>query len=115
MTVRTNALVRVLCSNCAALAQKMLAQHRLLALVVGANVGSIEHIGLLGHSFEGELADWLSVLDHKRHIARTDLECRPASARLATAREAEPRIEEPGVMRAQLASRRIVREHLSGV
>ena len=86
MTVRTNALVRVLCSNCAALAQKMLAQHRLLALVVGANVGSIEHIGLLGHSFEGELADWLSVLDHKRHIARTDLECRPASARLATAR-----------------------------
>src|ERR1700710_3136969 len=84
------------------LREEMLAEHRLLALVIRADIAAVEHVRLLGHALEGELADWLTVLDHERDVARANLERCTAAAGEAGGRVAEAGIEEAGVVRAQL-------------
>ena len=72
--IRTNALVRALCSNGAWAAQEVLAQHGLLPLVIGADIGSVEDIWLRSHPLERKLADGLAVLDHERDVPCANLE-----------------------------------------
>src|ERR1700710_1742057 len=84
------------------LREEMLAEHPLLALVIRADIAAVEHVRLLGHALEGELADWLTVLDHERDVARANLERCTAAAGEAGGRVAEAGIEEAGVVRAQL-------------
>src|ERR1700677_1334819 len=89
--------------------EEVLAEHRQLPLVVGADVLAVEHVGLLRHALEGELADGLAMLDHERHVPRPDLERGAAAgAGAALARVAEAWVEEAGVVGAQLAGGGVV-------
>src|SRR5438105_1725761 len=80
-----------------------------LALVVGADALAVEQRGRLEHPLEGQLADLLLVLDHERDVMGPDLQRRGRAVQLAGGVEAETRVEEAGVVRAQLAARRVVR------
>src|ERR1700722_7757598 len=55
---------------------EVLAEHRLLALIVGADVLAVEHVRDGCHPLERQLAHRLTVFDHERHIARAHLERR---------------------------------------
>src|SRR5207244_5931386 len=61
------------------LPEKMLAQHRLLALVAGAGLLAVKQVWLLRHALEREPADGLAMLDHEGHVARSHLERGPAA------------------------------------
>src|SRR5271165_1410482 len=76
---------------------EVLAEHRLLTLVVGAHIRSIEQVRSFAHVLEGELAHRLAVLDHERHIAGPDLERCAASMCLPALCIAEPRVKEARV------------------
>ena len=76
-------------------AEEVLAEHGLLALVVGADVLAVEHVGLLGHALEGELADGLAVLDHERDVARANLERRAAALRSRFREKPKPGSKKP--------------------
>ena len=93
---------------------EVLAQHRHLALVVGAQVRAVEALGRRAGALQRQLADRLAVFDHERDVARPHLE--RGAAAVATARRvvAEARVEEAGVVGAQLARRRVVGHHLGG-
>src|SRR5262249_29961993 len=97
------------------LLDEVLAQHRLLPLVIRAEPFAVQHIWRLEHSLEGELADGLPVLDHERHVARPDLERRSRAVAPALWVVAEAGVEEAGVMRSQLPGRRVIGRHLCRV
>src|SRR5438270_841126 len=69
----------------------------------------------LQHPLEGQLADGLAVLDHEGNIAGAYLECGPRAESPSGGVIAETRIEEPGIVSAQLAGRGVVGHHLGGV
>ena len=84
---------------------EVLAQHRHLALVVGAEVGAVEALGRRCHPLQAELADRLAVLDHEGDVAGAHLERRAAAVAAALRVVAEAGVEEAGVVGAQLARR----------
>src|SRR5438128_11304090 len=95
------------------LPEKVLAKHRLLAVVGGAGLLAVEHVWLLCHALEREPADGLAMLDHEGYVARSHLERGTAAVgAVAPRRVAEAGVEEPRIVRAQLAGGGIVGEHL---
>src|SRR5215831_12315543 len=100
----------------AAFPPEVLAERDLLALVAGAQRLAVEPVRAVGHPVEAQLADVLAVLDRERDIVRPDLQGGPAPRALRGGGiVAEPRVEEPGVVGAKLAARRVIRRHLGGV
>src|SRR5689334_18266112 len=95
--------------------EEVLGEHRALMLVAGAGLLAVEDVGLGCHALECQLADGLAVLDHERDVAGAHLQRRAGAAAVPVGRVAEARIEEAGVVRAQLAGRGVVGEHLGGV
>src|SRR4051794_7234064 len=97
-----------------ALSAEMLRQLQALRLVIGADAGAIQRVGLRDHLLVDETPDELSVFEDERHLARTHFEHR-AAALPARPRIAEPRIEEARIVDAKLAHQRIERHHLGGM
>ena len=93
---------------------EVLAQHRHLALVVGAQLLAVEALGRRAGALQRQLADRLAVFDHERDVARPHLERRAAAVAAARRVVAEAGIEEAGVVGAQLARGRVVGHHLGG-
>src|SRR4051794_27497503 len=90
----------------------MLAQRLVLALIVRADALPVEALRRVQHLFERQLADALTVLDHERNVVGAYLECSARPDGSTTRVVSEARVEEPGVVRAQLPTRRVVRGHL---
>src|SRR5512144_1906326 len=73
---------------------EVLAQHRHLALVVGAEVVAVEALRRRRHPLQAQLADRLAVLDHEGDVAGADLERGTAAVAPALGVVAEAGIEE---------------------
>src|SRR5439155_21717085 len=102
---------RGLCEGCLRLGE-MLAQRVGLSLVCGPDRLPIEHVGGLDHPFERELTDALPVLDHERDVVCPHLERGAGPVEPSTGVEPESRVEETGVVGAELPAGRVVRRHL---
>src|SRR4051812_44361263 len=89
------------------LSPEVLAEGLDLALVVGADALPVEQRGRLEHPLERQLADLLLVLDHERDVVGPHLQRRGRAMELAGRVEAETRVEEAGIVRAQLAAGRV--------
>src|SRR6185312_3008829 len=97
-----------------ALRLEVLRQLQALRLVVGADAGAVERIGLGQHLLVDEAADGLAVLENERHLARAHLEHR-ARAGAAGAGIAEAGVEEAGIVHAEFTDQGIERHHLGGI
>ena len=92
----------------------MLGQLQALRLVVGADVVAVELVGPRGQPLVDEAADDLAVLEDERHLVAAHFE-HGAAAPAPGGGVAEARIEEAGIVDAELADQRIERHHLGGV
>src|SRR5262245_53497660 len=93
----------------------MLAQHRLLALIVGAQVLAVEHVWLQRHFLKSQLADRLAMLNHERHVTSTNLERGPAATGVLVPCIAKPRVKEARVVSTKLSGSGIIGKHFSRV
>src|SRR4051794_35298733 len=91
-------------------AGEVLAERALLPLVVRADAFAVEHVGRFDEVLEREPAHALAVLHHERHVVGPHLERRLAAGE-AVVVVTEPRVEETGVVGAQLTARRVVPRH----
>jgi hypothetical protein len=92
----------------------MLRQLQALRLVVRAEVGAVERLRPRQHVLVDQPADDLPVLQDERHLVTAHFQHR-AAADAARGGMAEARIEEAGIVDAELADQRIERRHLGGV
>src|SRR5260221_12429465 len=89
----------------------MFGELQALALIIGAQRAPINLRWRIGETFENEPADGLGVLQHKRHLARADLQNRTGAAPLSSLMY-EARIENARIMNAEFAAERVERHHL---
>src|SRR5437867_9836294 len=90
------------CASCGLRSPEMLRELEALGLVIRADALAVELGGARQHFFVHQAPDCLGVLEDERHLARAHLE-HGARAAAAGAGIAEARVEEAGVMHAELA------------
>ena len=92
----------------------MLGEFQALGLVVRLEVGPVEMVRAFFHPLIDEASDGLAILENERHFVAADLKHGPA-AEAAGGRVTETRIEEAGIVNAELADQWIEGRHFCGV
>src|SRR5204862_6344532 len=92
--------------------QELATQREVLPLIARADCRAVRLVRWLEHPLEGQLAQALSVFERERHVVGANFEHGGRPAPVAAVDVPEARVEEPGVVGAKLAARRVVGGHL---